>query len=310
MARTVLQKLKQAIHTPATAVAIVALIVASTSTATAARIVNDVSMQAKKPAKKKPRNLNLLKGDSFKTGSLLGVDLANGTLLKADFSDSAIRSLTGAKGDKGEPGLPGKRGITGIQGSRGADGKPAQVATAWAWFDYEHLTTDGNNSTPDNWYNYNFKEGNVTPKGNTTGSDGVLTIPLIKTPTKVIELGDGTSTGGGINVAWNANITALAEVTILHNEDVSLNTRVSCFLEANKGSGSSDYDQMGSPVQTSGLRQKQVETLSLVGSINRDTNTNTTYLVRVMCQDADATTDITRYLVTSGSLSVVATGRG
>lgn len=313
----------RALLKPSNAVAIVALILATTSTATAAKLVHA----------SKAKRVKQVHGASFKRGGLSGVDLAKNTLLVADFSPSARKMMKGKAGAKGDTGDVGKRGPTGVKGSVGADGKPARVATAWSWFDSRYLQSDAGtpNAGSNHWFNYTGATTGNAPNGNQTGNFGFINglnrtfepVLTLDSPncsegqTPGVDCPRGSNDGGGVTVAWNANITATAEVTVFHSTnaetdegDAAIHSRVSCYLSANKGTGSSDFDQIGSRVDASGFTNRQVETLSLVGSINRDASATTDYMVRVECRDADGTIGRTRYYVVAGSLSVVATERG
>lgn len=292
---------------PANAVALVALLIATTGSAAAAKLVS---------------------GSQFKNGTLIAADFKANTLLAADFSASAKKSMQGRSGATGPRGDTGEAGPTGAKGSRGLAGKQAQVTSTWAWFDSKYLRSAADNTGAANWHEY----AGATPNGNLVPTNLQWTRGLDRPMETVLSLNSpncnngeiqgvdcpwGANDGGGVTVDFDANITANAQVTIVHTPDEDLaaegqivHTRVACFLSANRGTGSSDFDQIGANVQVSANRQRQVETINLIGSINRDTSKPTDYMVRVECRDADGTNDRTRYYVVSGSMSVVATERG
>jgi hypothetical protein len=261
-------------------------------------------------------------------GSLTGVDVRRASITAADLSSTTRTMMRGRAGLVGATGATGPKGETGPVGLQGAPGTPARVASGWSWFDSRYLATPGNNAGPDNWYAYN----GASPGGNVTLPNLQWTNALDRSFETVLSLtspncttGDvqgvdcpwGASDGGGVSVAWDSNITAVATVTFLHNQDADItagdpppHTRAQCFLAANKGTGSSDFDQIGAKADVSGYAQRQVETMTLVGSINRTTSSATEYMVRVECRDADGTNGRSRWYVVSGSLNVTATERG
>lgn len=300
-------KLGRTLLKPANAVALVALLLATTGTATAAKLVS---------------------GTQFKRASLTAADLKSNTLLPADFSTTARKSMSGRVGPQGDTGDKGDQGALGIKGPRGAAGKPANVTSTWAWFDSRYLRSGADNVGGVDWSAYSGS----SPNGNHVAPNLQWTNGLDRSFETVLSLTSpncnngeiqgtdcpwGANDGGGVTVAWDSNITAVAELTIMHSQDADLavegtpvHTRASCYLSANRGTGSSQFDQIGARVDVSGFRQRQVETITLVGSINRDTSASTDYMVRVECRDADGTNNRTRYYVVSGSMSVVATERG
>jgi hypothetical protein len=289
--------------------AIVALLVATTGTATAARVT-------------------MISGKDVKDSTLTGADFRNLSLQAVDFSSRARTSMRGASGAVGAAGPQGDKGVTGPQGATGAQGDAARVASKFAWFDSRYLATSGSNAAADNWFDYN----GATPNGNITLPNNQFVNTLNRPFEPVLDLnypncnvGDvqgvdcawGSNAGGGVTVSWDSNITAVASITVMHSQDSDIlaggtvpHTRVSCYLAANRGSGSSDFDQIGARADVSGFRQRQVETLTVVGSINRTASTSTDYMVRVECRDADGTNSRTRWNVISGSMSVIATERG
>ena len=293
--------------TPATGVALLALVMATTGSAAAAKMIT---------------------GANIKDSTLTGADVRNGNLGLVDFSVKARSSLLGAKGPKGETGQPGLKGDTGAQGPVGLAGNPAHVQSKWSWFDSRYLRTDGLNSGPDDWYAY----GGVSPNGNIDMPNLQWTNSLDRSFETVLSLNSpncnegevqgtdcawGANDGGGVTVAWDSNITAVANISVMHSQDSDIaalvtppHTRIQCYLSANRGTGSSDFDRIGAKADISGFRQRQVETLTLVGSINRTTSVSTDYMVRVECRDADGTNGRSRYYVLGGSMSVVATERG
>ena len=88
---------------PATVIALVALFVSLTGTATA---------------------ITLITGRNVKDGSLTGQDVKDGSLTRADLSAATLagpRGPAGPVGAAGEPGEPGLRGPQGIEGVAGTD---------------------------------------------------------------------------------------------------------------------------------------------------------------------------------------------
>ena len=302
--------LRHALLRPANAIALLALVLATAGSATAAR------------------KATMYTGANVKDRTITSVDIQNGNLPITEFSSTARRELRGYDGTKGPSGPSGDKGATGPQGDTGPKGDPARVATKWAWFDSRYLKNDLANAGAANWYEYN----GTAPNGNfdfpnlqwANGIDRSFeTVMSLNSPNcnegdvKGLHCPWGANDGGGVTTSWDSNITAVAEISLMHSQDADIaraqgipHTRITCFLSANRGTGSSDFDQIGAKAEISGFRQRQVETLTLVGSINRDTEVPTDYMVRVECRDADGTNGISRYYVLGGSMSVVATERG
>lgn len=99
---------------PALVVAILAVVLACTGTATAAKFVISSGSQVKD---------GVLTGKDVKDRSITAKDLAPGTLSTVSgAADSKLRGAAGAPGAKGEAGAPGAKGEAGAPGASGAKG--------------------------------------------------------------------------------------------------------------------------------------------------------------------------------------------
>jgi hypothetical protein len=119
---------------PAVVISIIALVLACTGTATAAKFLVSSGSQVKDGA---------LTGKDIKDRSITAKDLApnvlGGVRASADSTSAGVQGAPGAKGDKGDkgdggaagpagaPGAPGAPGEKGEAGARGADGAPGEA---------------------------------------------------------------------------------------------------------------------------------------------------------------------------------------
>lgn len=288
-------RLRRVLLKPANAVALVALLMALASTASAAIMIT---------------------GMNVRNGTLTGADVTNGSLRLLDFAPTARSAMRGPKGNRGLTGPAGAKGPTGANGPQGAPGAPARVASKWAWFESEYVNTSGSNDGAASWPSYN--SGNVSA-GNFQWANTINrpyeTVLDLNTPgcgegdIQGTHCAWGDNNGGGITVSWNSNLTAVATLKVLHLEASPVHTRLQCFLASNSGNGT-DYVRMGSKTSYSAYSDDQIETMTIVGSTNKSTSAPIEYMVRAECRDADGTNAENRYVILAGSLSVVATERG
>lgn len=102
---------RRALPRPATVISVVALVVASAGSATAASLISG----------KQVKN-NSLTGADIKNSSLRGADIRNRSLTQSDLSTATVNALKGKQGPAGPAGPQGPQGLKGDTGAKGDKG--------------------------------------------------------------------------------------------------------------------------------------------------------------------------------------------
>jgi hypothetical protein len=135
--------------TPSLVVALVAVVLAATGSATAAGLFTGKNIKN-----------SSLTGLDVKNSSLTGSDVKNGSLGTSDLSAAARTALKGATGATGQPGAKGDKGDPGVQGPIGPSNVfEAKRASAGAFADNSIQTIATLNGVPAGSYLVSVKLG-------------------------------------------------------------------------------------------------------------------------------------------------------
>jgi hypothetical protein len=216
----------------------------------------------------------MITGFQIKDGTVTGADIKNGGLSTSDLSTLAISKLKGATGPKGD------------QGPAGPTGAAAKLSVSWGSRDTgEWQTPASQNVSQQPWYSRD-DDGVAGADSKVAGefAPEIAYQPFSSIQPQVSINGDGA---GPLSFDYNAAVNGMATVTVLHQGTV--HTRMECQLWA-KDMNSSTQNAMGDPVYASSNTDKELVTLSLVGSKNISVFSGTkNYDVQVRCRDADRT---------------------
>ncbi|MCW2961779.1 MAG: hypothetical protein JWM90_2166 [Thermoleophilia bacterium] len=266
---------------------LLAVVCATTATATAARV---------KPT---------ITGAHVKNSSLTTNDFKNRSLDYMDFG-----TKIGAPGTVGSQGQVGDTGRQGSRGTTGASGEVGNAAERQFSFSYRdagsRFSTITNPNTTAPWYLRNSISGFKSPEFlNTSGlimtdlaqsqeSGGVLNLPrasvvIVTSTISLLHRGDARCDDGFATATMDSAAAACdspVKITPDESDDVNVHTRVECWTEYANADGSSPA-RMGEGVFASGWTTERLVNLPLTSGISLSKGS---YTFRTVCRMADRTT--------------------